>query len=551
MSQPDKNSPAEAPGVGLTRSFSPAGVLAGLLFVAILAAIWGIPWFVTQDGPSHVYNAHVFVELARSPNSPLHAIYEARRTPLPNVAGHVLLMALLAIVSPRSADRVLMTLTFAGVAGAVVWLRWRVAGSSALGVAGLLALTMSLSFFWILGFYNFLLGTILFAFTLGFWWTSRETPSFLRLLVLAGLLLGGYFCHPVSLALTAGGLLVLCAATPGGDRLRRAAWTAAAALPLVPLALAYGRAMSAGGRIAPDWAATRPPWDPRGWPVLFAADPFQLNQRFTFPFVEGRSRWFGLATPTAWIAVAVLLLLAASVLKRDGQAASLGKTRGWLALGALLSLAWVIAPDTLGGGHGAFFRDRILFLGLISLVPALDLKIGRPTVWIAVLALVVGAMLQVAFLWEYALNSNRLASEFLQARDAGLAGLRIQTLLVAPQGRFTANPLTHIDAMLGIGTGNALWDNYEARQYFFNVQFRPEVARWARELGRVDHPAPEPWPIERVVVWDRLASERPDAIDALILWGSDRQLDAAVVRRFGEPAFERKRVRVFRRLGTR
>ena len=27
-----------------------------------LSAIWAVPWFVTQDGPAHVYNAQILAE---------------------------------------------------------------------------------------------------------------------------------------------------------------------------------------------------------------------------------------------------------------------------------------------------------------------------------------------------------------------------------------------------------------------------------------------------------------------------------------------------------
>jgi len=43
--------------------------------------------------------------------------------------------------------------------------------------------------------------------------------------------------------------------------------------------------------------------------------------------------------------------------------------------------------------------------------------------------------------------------------------------------RFRSNPLLHADNLLGIGTGNIIWNNYETRYYYFPVQFRPEVAR--------------------------------------------------------------------------
>src|SRR4051794_21326636 len=57
----------------------------GVFLVALLpalTAIWANPWFVTQDGPAHLYNAHI---IARSgdPRSPFRDVFEVRREPLP------------------------------------------------------------------------------------------------------------------------------------------------------------------------------------------------------------------------------------------------------------------------------------------------------------------------------------------------------------------------------------------------------------------------------------------------------------------------------------
>ena len=60
----------------------------GILVVALtpaLAAVWTVPWFVTQDGSAHVYNAQI---LARSgdPGSPFRDVYTIQWRPIPNWA---------------------------------------------------------------------------------------------------------------------------------------------------------------------------------------------------------------------------------------------------------------------------------------------------------------------------------------------------------------------------------------------------------------------------------------------------------------------------------
>ena len=96
-----------------------------------LAALAVVPWFVTQDGPAHLYNAEI---LARSldADSPFRESYEVHWVPLPNWAGHLVLAGLRAIAPPRGANLAINALTLAGFAASVLWVRWRVAGGAGL-----------------------------------------------------------------------------------------------------------------------------------------------------------------------------------------------------------------------------------------------------------------------------------------------------------------------------------------------------------------------------------------------------------------------------------
>ena len=49
---------------------------------------------------------------------------------------------------------------------------------------------------------------------------------------------------------------------------------------------------------------------------------------------------------------------------------------------------------------------------------------------------------------------------------------RVAVVLVDVRGRFRANPLLHADCLLGVGTGNIIWGNYETNHYYFPVQLR-------------------------------------------------------------------------------
>ena len=60
--------------------------------------------------------------------SPFRDVYTVRWQPIPNWAGPLSLAGLVAILPAWVADRIMTSLTLAGFAAAILWLRWRVAG---------------------------------------------------------------------------------------------------------------------------------------------------------------------------------------------------------------------------------------------------------------------------------------------------------------------------------------------------------------------------------------------------------------------------------------
>ncbi len=303
------------------------------LFLAtapIVAAVWIVPTFVTQDGPAHLYNAEI---LARSfgPNSPFRPYFSVRWQPLPNWAGHLALMGLVSAFPPRVADRLMTSATFVLFACAVAWLRYRVAGWRGMPLSAIVAGILAANVTWLFGFTSFLLGAALFPVTLAVWWAGRDrTDGFARrALALAALVAFGYFCHLVSLGLTALGLVVLELSTPGRNRRARAICTALGLLPLLPLGVLYLGLVRQGGGIA---AAVRPPsgmsrLPPRSWlRQLSWVDPISIARRDVAPFLEGVP--FPLAatglSPVVWFVLGLGLLGAATLPQQALERLTLG-----------------------------------------------------------------------------------------------------------------------------------------------------------------------------------------------------------------------------------
>ena len=314
--------PTAPAGTGSRKSLWAGWLLVAGLLLPIMIAIWAVPGFSTQDGPTHLYNAWILSQSFRS-DSPYQAYYQVHWQPLPNWAGHLALAGLVRLVSPGTADRIMITVTLLAFAVAFVWLRWKVRGGEAMPGACLFIVILAPNFLWLLGFTSFLLGCCLLPITLGVWWSGRDQLGTGRLVVLAVLLVLGYFCHLVSLGLTAAGLAFLALFAPAQNNtgagweswFRRLGRTAGSLLPLVPLAIVYMRLSRQGGPMNPVWSFgpdVLRTWGARlGW-----VDPLTLTKKMVLPFTERTSALYAVFAPVIWLCLAVLTYLVGSIAAR-------------------------------------------------------------------------------------------------------------------------------------------------------------------------------------------------------------------------------------------
>jgi hypothetical protein len=104
--------------------------------------------------------------------------------------------------------------------------------------------------------------------------------------------------------------------------------------------------------------------------------------------------------------------------------------------------------------------------------------------------------------------------------------------------------------MTALSIDGILWQNYEAVEYFFPVQYRHEhdwvVAREFHnlEIAQWRNPNMAGW----IDQWARLLAEHHHKIDVLVVWGSDQRLEEIQGQWFGpEPVFQAGDLRVFHR----
>jgi hypothetical protein len=545
----DGSSSPEVPRTGLA-----VGCFVALLaLLPALSAIWVVPCFVTQDGPAHVYNAHILLESLRlGPDSPFASVYQPRWRPLPNLGGHLVLMGLLVGLPAQATDRAMTSLSLVGFALAILWLRWRVVGRSGLLGSAILAGLLAINMPWLMGFSNFLIGALLLLLTLGLWWGWRDRLGPGRSSAIGAMLVVGYLGHLVSLGLTAFGLVVLAIVAPGESRRRRMGWTLASCLPLIPMVILYKSFTAEGGAFEPVWEQSGPLWSPGLWARRLSwIDPITLGRRDLFPVLRSLDGpWCLAISPSLWLGLALAVAIVGTALRWRSRPR--GNRTSWAILAGLLMIGSAVGPDGFGDDHGYFLCQRVALVGLACLVPALELDPRHRSGMLATGLIGVSMALQLAFVWDYAIESNRRAGALLASAPEVGRGIRVGTLLVDIRGRYRSNPLLHADCLLGVGSGNIIWTNYETRHYYFPVQIRPGVnappSVMFERIALLDQPNDSE---TRARLWADLLREHGDSIDVVLSWGSSPVLDPITARWAGSgPILPAEGVRVYHRTGT-
>jgi hypothetical protein len=164
-------------------------VLFGLMIVVQLVPIWAFRYLPTTDGAAHVASAEVMRKYADPALSVFRSYYVLATRPIPNLAGHLVLAGVGAVVSPTVAEKVLVSLYVVllplGVRYGVRSIR---RGATPLAWV---AFAMVYNYLYAQGFYNFVLSCGVFFFVVGYWVRNRDRMDWRRgvvLGVLAGVL---------------------------------------------------------------------------------------------------------------------------------------------------------------------------------------------------------------------------------------------------------------------------------------------------------------------------------------------------------------------------
>lgn len=478
-------------------------ILFWALVVLHLIPVWTLPFFPSQDGPSHQAVASILRQYDDPGAGLLREYYTLNREALPNWIVFFLLGPALRFLPVYLAEKVLLSFYILLLPLAARFALRSVDRRAAW--LSLLIFPFLYNFMFNMGFFNFSFSLPAFFLAAGYWLRRPEGMGLARTAELALLVLLVYFCHPVTLIVTVAALLTLAAWRAFLDR-GAGFWPAARRWLLGPLLACLPALMLMTAFVAPRadaHVAALPLWVK----LKHLAGLYSLASmtRSTIPLA---------------ILVAVLFCVLALACLRLRGLRPPGPADGLLLAAAVLLGIYFAAPNDLSGGGFITHRLNLFpFLALILWFGACEL----PERWKRG-ALTAAAGLAFAFLAAFA--------PVYAAVDEGLeeitaAGDRIDpghTFLFlsyahwgrTPDGRplaFRTEPFVHAGSYIAARRSLVDLSLYEANEDYFPVAYRSGHNPYS-------HLATVPSGIETVPPRiDLPGYERSSQVDYVMIWG--------------------------------
>jgi hypothetical protein len=155
-------------------------LLLTLLFLQVLP-VWIYPYFPSQDGPSHIYNANLLLQYLDHGNYQIRHFFDVHFSLAPNVTVQWLLPLMLLILDPLSAQQLLVSLIIVLLPLSIVYLgNYLKTGNNWLVVG---AFVFAHHNFLHMGFFAYSLGISISFFTIGYWLRIRFTITLPKLCI--------------------------------------------------------------------------------------------------------------------------------------------------------------------------------------------------------------------------------------------------------------------------------------------------------------------------------------------------------------------------------
>ncbi len=459
-----------------------------LLLLINLLPVFMVQYFFTGDGPSHLYNSNLILQLLGDDSAPAHSFFHLKWELIPNLGGHLLLALFNYFLPARIAEQLVFAMAMAGTAIGFRFLLRGLQKGVIWGSFLIFPLLHHFSFY--IGFQSFCLGLALMLFSLGYYVRIRQQASFLQLAVMSALLLFTALFHlfPALVALLVIALWHLLQFSYN----RKTSWPLL--LASLPTLLLCGYFLLQNHKSAPgQWPS----------PLSLVMDILRARPLITIDTAEETmSRIF-----------ALLLLLPLSIAIYRHLRQQLPPWSKILLLTALLLLGLCfVAPDQMASG--GFISIRLLTTFFIFLALWLAYCLPRRK-W-----MFVPVLLMVAFnLWQ-------VRYHFFKATELDADARALNAVTTKMDEGSTVLPLNYsyhwlhynIGCYLGAEKELIVLDNYEADKSHFPVRWNEGMA----PDGRLGDFAYSKRPLLTLAPYEQQSGQ---VIDYVVLWGHQNNLN--------------------------
>lgn len=326
-------------------------ILYAVLLGAHVALVWCVPYFPTQDGPSHVYNSVILHDLLHGKGNWAN-FYSANVQVFPNLGFPMLAYPLLSVLQPLAVERAFIT-AYVLLLGVAVPVFLRAMGSAAWPLSFFLFVVIFNKMF-LMGFYSNAIGVPALLLAVALAWRIRHRPIAVRALWLnvAGAVLLLIHLIPFALFLLGVAVMVAVDANDWKESVRRVIVTGGVMLPSVLFAVSL---------IIPNMG----PSIPSTWSSSLG----ELVRGLVIFSGESYSRWQLLPGVLALLVIAAAGIEAGRQFRRERkQRDAVDSSSPFLAtFCGLLMIVYFSAPDDFLGG--ALFKMRLPWVILLLALP--------------------------------------------------------------------------------------------------------------------------------------------------------------------------------------
>lgn len=339
---------------GQTRANSTWFFLYILLLTAHIGLVWAVPYFPTQDGPSHIYNLVILNDLLHG-GKEWGSFFTYKLHAVPNLGFHLIAYPLLQIFPPLITEKMFICI-YIGLMGACVPFYLRSFDKPVFPLS-FLVFPVIFNFNLMMGFYSYSIAVPLFLLAVSISWQFRDCSFICKLVMLNMLGFILYYFHliPFIFFLLFLGLMALLDAATYKDKFTSFLKTIIVIIPLLLNLFTY---LTDGVKKAPHNFSY----------LLSSSRLFELSSDLFTLSATSFSPWQ--LVPASFLIFLIYLLLKESV-KRWIRSGNISVSERLLLVMVLtLILIYFIAPFRFGGG--SYFNERFPWVILLISLPLLQ-----------------------------------------------------------------------------------------------------------------------------------------------------------------------------------